>query len=90
VNSAEDDRLILMVVSNGDQSLNSSSGYPTIGRSEAYDARTPRVGLVQNMNTDFNHVRVQVIMETIQRMASDGSPPLLFWLNKGLKRRTSS
>jgi hypothetical protein len=75
VNSAEDDRLILMVAPNGDQSLNSSSGYPTIGRSEASDARTPSVGLVQNMNTDFNHVRVQVIMETIQRMASDGSPP---------------
>jgi hypothetical protein len=73
VNSAEDDRLILMVAPNGDQSLNSSSGYPTIGRSETSDARTPSVGLVQNMNTDFNHVRVQVIMETIQRMTSDGS-----------------
>jgi hypothetical protein len=30
--------------------------------------------LVKNLNTDFNHVRVQVIMETIQRMTPDGSP----------------
>jgi hypothetical protein len=34
----EGSRLILMVVSNGDRSHNSSSSYPTIGRSEASDA----------------------------------------------------
>jgi hypothetical protein len=37
-NSIEDDRLILMVAPNGDPSRNRSSGYPTIGRSEASDA----------------------------------------------------
>jgi hypothetical protein len=38
------------------------------------DARTPSGGLAQNLNLDFNVVRVQAIMETIQRMAPDGSP----------------
>jgi hypothetical protein len=52
----------------------SSSGYPTIGRSEASDARTPSTGLIRNLNLNFNDVRVQAIMETIQRMAPDGSP----------------
>jgi hypothetical protein len=65
--------LILMVAPNGDRSYNSSSRYPTIRRSEASDARTPSVGLVCNLNSDFNVVRVQAIMETIQRMAPDGS-----------------
>jgi hypothetical protein len=37
-NSIEDDCLNLMMAPNGDQSPNSSSGYPTIGRSEASDA----------------------------------------------------
>jgi hypothetical protein len=83
-NSVENDRLILMVALNGDQSCNNSSGYPTIGRSETSNARTPSVGLVQNLNSDFNAIRVQAIMENIQCMAPDGSP-LLFWLNKGLK-----
>jgi hypothetical protein len=61
-NSAEDNRLILMVAPNGDRSRNSSSGYPTIGRSEASDAQTPSTGLVRNLNPDFNAVRVQTIM----------------------------
>jgi hypothetical protein len=38
------------------------------------DAQTPSVGLVRNLNPDFNVVRVQTIMGTIQRMAPDGSP----------------
>jgi hypothetical protein len=62
-----------MVAPNKDQSRHSSSGYPTIGRSEASDARTPSTGLIQNLNPDFNVLRVQAIMETIQRMAPDGS-----------------
>jgi hypothetical protein len=70
----EDSRLILMVAPNRDRSHNSSSGYPTIGRSETSDAKTPSAGLVQNLNPDFNAVWVQVIMETIQRMTPDGSP----------------
>jgi hypothetical protein len=72
--SASISRLICMVAPNEDQLRHSSSGYPTIGRSEASDARTPSTGLIQNLNPDFNAVRVQAIMETIQRMAPDGSP----------------
>jgi hypothetical protein len=63
-----------MVAPDGDQVCNSSSGYPTIEGSEATDAQTPSAGLVQNLNPEFNAVRVQMIMETIQRMAPDGSP----------------
>jgi hypothetical protein len=33
--------------------------------------------LVRNLNTDFNVVRLQTIMESIQCMAPEGSP-LLF------------
>jgi hypothetical protein len=73
-NSAEDGRLILMVAPDGDQTHNCSSGYPTIGRSEVTDAQTPGAGLVRNLNPDFNVVRVQTIIETIQRMTPDGSP----------------
>jgi hypothetical protein len=78
--SIEDSRLILMVAPNGDQSRNSSSGYLTIGISETSNARTPSTGLAQNLNPDFNVVRVQTIMETIQRMAPDGSPLTLLAL----------
>jgi hypothetical protein len=67
-------RLICMVAPNEDQPRHSSSEYPTIGRSDASDARTPSTGLIRNLNPDFNVVRVQSIMETIQRMAPDGSP----------------
>jgi hypothetical protein len=74
VKSAEDSRLILMVAPNGDRSHNSSSGYPTIERSETSDAQTPSAGLTRNLNPDFNVVWVQAIMETIQRMTPDGSP----------------
>jgi hypothetical protein len=66
--------LICMVAPNGDRSHNSSSRYPTIGRSETSDARTPSGGLVRNLNLDFNDVWVQAIMETFQRMVPDGSP----------------
>jgi hypothetical protein len=64
-NSAEDIHLILMVAPNGDQFHNSSTRYPTIGRLKESDAQTPSVGLVRNLNPDFNDVRVQAIMETI-------------------------
>jgi hypothetical protein len=30
--------------------------------------------LARNLNPNFNAVRVKVIMETVQRMAPDGSP----------------
>jgi hypothetical protein len=87
-NSVKDGCLILMVTPNGDRACNSSSGYPTIGRSEATDAQTPSAGLVQNLNPNFNTVRVQVIMGP----SSIWHPmvlPLHFWLSKGLRRRTS-
>jgi hypothetical protein len=63
-----------MVTSDGDRACNTSSGYPTIRRSEATDAQTPSAGLVRNLNPEFNAVRLQAIMETIQRMTPDGSP----------------
>jgi hypothetical protein len=72
--SADVSRLIYMVAPNEDQPRHSSNRYLTIGRSEASDAQTPSTGLIQNLNPDFNVVRVQAIMETIQRMAPDGSP----------------
>jgi hypothetical protein len=72
--SADISRLIYMVAPNEDQARHSSSGYPTIRRSEASDARTPSTRLIQNLNPNFNVVRVQAIMETIHRMAPDGSP----------------
>jgi hypothetical protein len=76
--SVDISRLICMMALNEDQPRHSSSGYPTIGRSEASDTRTPNTGLIQNLNPDFNDVRVQAIMETIQQMAPDSSPlPLL-------------
>jgi hypothetical protein len=39
-------RLIFMVAPNRDLSHNSSNGYPTIGRSEASNARTPNDGMI--------------------------------------------
>jgi hypothetical protein len=71
--SAKGRCFIYMVAPNGDRSSNTSSRYPIIGRSESFDARTPSGGLARNLNLDFNGVRVQAIMETIQRMAPDGS-----------------
>jgi hypothetical protein len=53
----EGSRLICMVDPNADWSHNSSNRYPTIGRSEASDARTPSGNLVQNLNLDFNAIR---------------------------------
>jgi hypothetical protein len=88
-NSADISRLICILAPNEDQPHHSSSGYPTIGRSNASDTRTPSTGLIQNLNPDFNDVRVQVIMETIQRMAPDGSP-LALLAQQGLKQRTWS
>jgi hypothetical protein len=87
--SASISRLICMVALNEDQPRHSSSGYPTIGRSEASDAQTPSTGLIQNLNPNFNVVRVQAIMETIQWMAPDGSSLALLG-NRGLKQRTWS
>jgi hypothetical protein len=70
----KDGCFIYMVPPNGDRSSNTSSRYHTIGRSAVSDAWTPSGGLAQNLNPDFNVVRVQEIMETMQCMAPDGSP----------------
>jgi hypothetical protein len=43
---AEEDRLIIMVVPTGGHSQNNSSRYPTIRRSEAFDAWTPNDGMI--------------------------------------------
>jgi hypothetical protein len=86
---ADGGRLICMVAPNGDRSHNSSSKYPTIERSEAFDVRTPSGGLVRNLNPDFNAIWVQAIMETIQRMALDGSS-LAVLAQQGLRRQTLS
>jgi hypothetical protein len=67
-------RLIFMVAPNRDPSHNSSSRYPTIGRSEVSDARMSNDGMIQNLNPDFNIIQLQTIMESIQRMAPEGSP----------------
>jgi hypothetical protein len=72
--SPNDNHLILKVAPKGDWSRNSSSGYPTIGISETSDAQTPSGDLIQNLNPDFNVIRVQAVMETIQCMPSDSSP----------------
>jgi hypothetical protein len=55
-------------------SQNNSSKYPTIGGSEAYDAQTPSSNIVQNVNQDFNSIRLQAIMKSIQRMVPSDSP----------------
>jgi hypothetical protein len=51
-------RLIFMVALVGEPSCNSSSRYPTIGRLEASNARTPNNAMVQNLNPEFNVVRL--------------------------------
>jgi hypothetical protein len=43
-------------------SQNSSSRYPTIRGSTAFDARTPSSKVVRNLNSDFNDVRLQTII----------------------------
>jgi hypothetical protein len=64
-NYSKEGHMLLMVAPNEDPSCNSSSKYPTIRGSEASDTRTPNVGMIQNMNLDFNAVRFQTIMESI-------------------------
>jgi hypothetical protein len=84
----EGSRPLCMVAPDGDRSNNTSNRYPTIDRSEASDARTPGGGMVRNLNPDFNAIWVQAIMDTIQRMAPDGSP--LAVISKGLRWQTLS
>jgi hypothetical protein len=62
-----------MVALAGAPTHKGSSRYPTIRRLEASDARTPNDGMIQNLNLDFNSLRLQTIMESIQRMTLEGS-----------------
>jgi hypothetical protein len=63
-----------MVDPTGGPSHNNSSRYPTIGRSEVSNAQTPNDGIIQNLNSGINAIRLQTIMESIQWMAPEGSP----------------
>jgi hypothetical protein len=65
---------INMVGQAGGNSQNNSSKYLTIGGSKAPDAWTPNNNIVQNLNPDFNTVRLQTIMESIQWMVPLDSP----------------
>jgi hypothetical protein len=56
--SVEEGRFIIMVAPIRRPLHNSSSRYPTIGRSEASDAHTFNDGMIRNMNPDFNVVRL--------------------------------
>jgi hypothetical protein len=66
-------RISMVGPARGD-SQNSSSRYPIIRGSEASDARTPSSRVIQNLNPDFNVVRLQTIIESIQWMVSQYSP----------------
>jgi hypothetical protein len=64
--------LIFMVAPTGNPSHNSSSRYPTIGRSEAFDARTSNNRMIWYLNPNFNVVQLHTIIESIQCMAPEG------------------
>jgi hypothetical protein len=70
----EEGCLIIMVAPTRGPLQNSSSRYPTNGRSETFNARTTNDGMIQNLNSDFNPIQLQTIMESIHRMAPEGSP----------------
>jgi hypothetical protein len=63
-----------MVAPNRNLSHNSSSRHPTIGKSKVSDAWMPNDKMIQNLNLDLNVIQLQTIMESIQRMAHEGSP----------------
>jgi hypothetical protein len=69
---------------NGDLSHNSFSRYSTIGGLEASDAQTPNLGMVQNLNLNFNTMWFQTIMESIQCMVPEGSP-LIALMQEGVE-----
>jgi hypothetical protein len=80
-NPSEEGRLIIMVAPARAPSQNSSNQYPTIGRLEVSDARTPDDRFVQNLNLDFNTVRLHTILESIQRKGS----PLVALAQQGVE-----
>jgi hypothetical protein len=64
---------ISMVVTTSAPSHNSSSRYPSIRGFEVFDARTLSNMIVQNLNSNFNIIRLQTIIESIQRMIPQDS-----------------
>jgi hypothetical protein len=72
-----------MVALAGAPSQNNSSRYPTIRRLEASDAQTLNDEMIRNLNPDFNTVRLQTIMESIQCMAPKAPPPLVALAQQG-------
>jgi hypothetical protein len=72
--STEEGHLIVMVAPAGGPLHNNSSRYPTIERSEEFNARMPNDGMIWSLNPDFNVIQLQTIKESIQRMAPKGSP----------------
>jgi hypothetical protein len=57
--------LIFMVAPNADPSHNNYHRYLTIGRFKASDAQMLDDGTIQNLNLDFNAIRLHTIMESI-------------------------
>jgi hypothetical protein len=55
-------------------SQNSSNRYPTIRGSEPSDAQRPNNRVIRNLNPDFNAIRLQTIIESIQCMVPQDSP----------------
>jgi hypothetical protein len=74
LNPAIETRRIRMVGPARGNSQNSSSKYSTIRGSEVSDAWTPSSHVLQNLNMDFNAVRLQTIIESIQQMVPQDSP----------------
>jgi hypothetical protein len=72
-NPAIEVRHINMVGPARGDSHNSSSKYQTISGSKASNAWTPSNNIVQNLNSDFNTVRLQTIIESIQQMVPSDS-----------------
>jgi hypothetical protein len=56
--SAGEGRLIFMVAPVEEPPRNSSTRYPIIGRLEASDAQMPNNAMIQNLNPEFNVVRL--------------------------------
>jgi hypothetical protein len=74
LNPAIETRCISMVGPARVNSQNSSNKYPTIRGSKTCDARTPSNRVIRNLNLDFNILRLQTIMESIQWMVLQDSP----------------
>jgi hypothetical protein len=57
-NLTEEGHHMVMVAPAGGPSQHNSSRYPTIRRSETYDTRMSDDGMIQNLNSNFNAIRL--------------------------------